>query len=319
MTFKSAQENFEHLVINEINQSPIEDQQGLIEALLEEVRGAIVKKIENIDQSSLKNLRSKMRSTSKSKQSKGQMEIQKEINNLFSEEEMYQHIITYLSAYGDIDNNGFSVNDIMDQVRSFRNKVILNQRASAKYYARSGKGFFREALVHEAFSQLAGALDPKIINIHAGSKKNAQGKDTIYDEYIDFFNNVETSFDKQISLNANLGFGIQSKSWIAPWEKSSGATQWSRYGIGSKKSLLDEFQNHSRSLTPINSVFFLEKKMIEAMGSRQVGFVSGRKFYWTCDLISEFRRINYYLAFVYDRKWQPTATVSWQSHAQIKF
>lgn len=319
LSFKEAQQSFQQIVVNQINSSPIEDQESLVEELLKEVRTAIIEKMSNFNQNSLKHLRAKMRRLTKSKQSQAKTELQQELNMIFSEEEMYKHIIQYLSAYGDIDNNGFSVSDIMAQVKGFRDKVILNQRASAKYYQRSGKGYFREALVHEALAELTNFLDSHIISMHTGSMKNAQGQDTIYDEYIDFFNQVSQSFESHIVQNIDQGFGIQTKSWTAPWEKSGGATMWERYNIGSKQPLLHEFQTTNKSLTPINSVFFLEKKMVQALGRRQVAFISGQKFYWTCDLISEFRRINYYLAFIYDKQWKPTPSVGWQPSVNLKF
>jgi hypothetical protein len=54
------------------------------------------------------------------------------------------------------------------------------------------KGYYREALVHEAFSKLSELLDSRTVAISTGSKTYSdKNVDTIYDEYINFFGNLD--------------------------------------------------------------------------------------------------------------------------------
>jgi hypothetical protein len=120
---------------------------------------------------------------------------------------------------GSLATSGVSIEDILNQVRSYRNKVYIGsagRRTSSKHYKRTTKGYLREAVVHKAFSDLTDWLDQKTV-LHAGSRKSSSSIDTVYDEYIDFLNSVEGSFYANVNENIDAGYGLQVKSWIAPW------------------------------------------------------------------------------------------------------
>ncbi len=258
-------------------------------------------------------LKNQTKSKSRKAKQDANFELQNIISALMSEEEMFNHVMSYVSAYGG-ENNGFDISDILNQVRSFRNRFVLDMRKSANYYIRSTKGFFREALIHQAFYNLAERIDniPDKI-VHAGGMKNEQNVDTIYDEYISFFNNVGQDFQTTVNMKVGegMGFGIQSKSWQTPWERIGARNSYYRYSMGNKGDLLAAFSTFPNQ-SWVNAVYFLEKNLITAIGKAQVGFSTGKNFYWTADLISNMRQAGYYFAFIYNKQNKPTKATSWQ-------
>jgi hypothetical protein len=75
-----------------------------------------------------------------------------------SEEELASYVKANLVSQG--VGGGFDISDIVNQVRSYRNKLILTRsNASAKSYNRSTKGYYREAIIYKAFSQLGNYVE----------------------------------------------------------------------------------------------------------------------------------------------------------------
>ena len=305
---------FQEEIINEINQEGIEEQEKLADELFSQVRDAVIMQLEG--NSSLQKLRSNLIEQNKNKKNKGTEEFQRGLNEILSEEKLKELTLESLRKYGGSEN-GFDPIDIINQVRSYRNQLILvRTNKSAKYYKRSTKGYFREALVHKAFSHLSQHLDGKISNISTGSMKIG-GKDTVYDEFIDLFNNVEGSFHQTVTeqFDSNTGFGIQSKSWIAPWEKNEN-NPYARYGMSGQAQLfnyLTTLNYGCNTWSWIKGVQFLEGYLISAIGPRQVGFVTGKNFYWTGELIANFRQMNYFYAFIFNNSHKATSSTSWQT------
>ena len=306
---------FQKEIISEIEAEGIEEQALLTDNLFEQVRDAVIQQLEG--NKSLGSLRQKFVQQGKSKKEQATAEFKAGLNTILSEERMKELVLQSLSKYGAL-TNGFDINDILNQVRSYRNRLILiRTNSSAKYFKRSSKGYFREALVHKAFSRISEHLDGKVAAIPTGSFKNTSGKDTVYDEFIDLFNNITSSFSETISENfdSNTGFGIQSKSWTAPWERDQD-NPWARYSMSGQAELfnyMNKLHYNCNTWSWIHGVKFLENYLVSAVGPRQVGFVTGQHFYWTGDFIANFRQMNYFYAFIFNKEHQATSATSWQT------
>ena len=123
---------------------------------------------------------------------------------------------------------GFDTHDLFNQMRSFSVRVVLNKvrgkrsNTGQKYYIQSAKGFVREAVVHKAFVQFLQHLDEgdKYV-MHTGGKK-VENAETALDEFISFFKNIDEAYETTARFSSGevlptyQGYGIQSKSWIAP-------------------------------------------------------------------------------------------------------
>lgn len=306
---------FQEEIISEINQEGIENQVNLTDQLFNQVREAVISQLEG--NKSLNNLRQTLIQQSKSKKERATIEFKQGLDLILSEDKMKELTLQALSKYG-AANNGFDISDILNQVRSYRNRLILvRTNASAKYFKRSSKGYFREALVHKAFSHISEHLDNKVVALSTGSIKNTRGQDTVYDEFIDLFNNLNFSFNEVINENFdnNTGFGIQSKSWTAPWERDD-ENPWVRYSMSGQSELfnyMNKLHYNCNTWSWIHGVKFLENYLVSAIGPRQVGFVTGKHFYWTGELIANFRQMNYFYAFVFNKQHKATSSTSWQT------
>lgn len=253
---------------------------------------------------------------------KALLEAQELGQDIFSDEELKSYIINQLRIKG--VNQGFSINDILAQAKSYRNKIIASRSKERKKRINTTKGYYKEAIVYKAFNQLAEHLQQQLNVMHTGDKK-VGGKDTAYDLYLNFGKPLEDlDFQQIVTEELDVGYGIQVKSWIAPWESDKLSYFNKKYGfsIGSRANLLKESgldEKSSNLYTWIKGILFLEKKAIQVLGQQQLGYTTGKGFYWTCDLISQFRNLQYFLAFGYRSQKPLSSSVSWVNVNQFKY
>lgn len=303
---------FEEEIEQEINNNPIENQESEADKLFQNIRESVINKLEG-NEASISNLRNQLSQIYKNNKAQGDRILKEAAENIMSAKELSSIIKDSLPV------GNFSYEDILNQAKSYRNKIIKTRsNASYKYYKNSTKGYYREALIYKTFLKLSEYLDDRIVTLDTGPKKLADKNiDTIYDTYINFFHNLESSFSMMVNENIDIGYGFQSKSWIAPWEEASAKEGWYRpykYSIGGKSSILSQLSLEERT-SWIKSVIAVERYAIQAIGENQLGFFTGRNFYWTSDLISMFRNAQYFLAFVFNTKkpkYEATKIMSWQ-------
>lgn len=304
-------------IYEDISNNPIEDQEAQVEELFNEIRKIMEEKLQGV-----KKERKDIKNLYKEKKTLAEKAAADLGEHLLSTEELSNYIKTSLNLMG--IGSGFSIEDILNQVKSYRNKLILTKiNTSKKAYIRATKGYYREALIYKVFSKLFENLDTLPV-LSTGSIKNTSGKDTIYDTYINFFGNIKNNFNLMANEKVDVGYGIQSKSWTAPWERNSENLGffYEKYGfsVGGNKNLLSMsgLEDSVSSLYSwTKSVLFLEKHATEAIGENQLGFVTGKNFYWTADLIANFRAMNYFLAFGYRHKKSLSPTIRWQTPSAI--
>ena len=305
----------ENEIVNDINNNPIEGQQAIVEDLLQTVATTMADRLKGV-----KNRKDIKKLYQQSKR-QGLIAANQLGESLLSEQELADFIKTRLASMG--VGTGFSIEDILNQVRSYRNKIILTQtNTSAKSYIRSTKGYYREALVYKAFAKLTDYIDTMPV-LSTGATKNKKGQDTLYDTYISFLKNVEGDFQALVNEQVDVGYGIQSKSWSAPWETETIGYFNAKYGfsVGNRADLLagSGLNNTLSNLyTWTKGVLYLEQMAVQAIGENQLGFVTGKNFYWTADLIANFRAMNYFLAFGYREAKSLSPSVNWQLVPQHK-
>lgn len=303
-------DQIENEIVAEINNNPIENQELIVESLYEDIQKIMISKLEG-----KKEQRRDIKNLQKISQTKAKEAARQLGEQLLPEEELRQYVLQSLSSMG--INSGFSIEDIVNQVRSYRNKIILTKtNTSAKRYVTSTKGYYREALVYKAFYELEKYLDT-IPVISAGDIKNKKGQDTLYDTYISFFNNIKENFNALVNESVDISYGIQSKSWTAPWETDNVNYFNQKYGfsVGNRSDMLNASglkDKASNAWSWTQGVLYLEKNAVEAIGENQLGWVTGNNFYWTSDLISYFRAMNYFLAFGYSENKNLSPSVKWQ-------
>ncbi len=311
---KKLIEQVENEIAQDIENNPIEMQEELTAKLFERFADIMVKKLEGSN--AVSQIRSEYQSKEKGSEQRARQAAKALSLTLMPEQELADYVRFQLTAQN--IGQGFDISDIVHQLRSYSTKMILTRRnASAKSYIRSTKGYYREAIIYRAFSKLNDYVEGMPVVASTGAYKNLAGQDTVYDTYINFFDNLQKGFETLVNENVDIGYGMQVKSWTAPWE-SDKASYYSvkyGYGIGNRKALLDLSglgEEQSSLFSWCRGVIFLEQHAIEAIGENQVGFITGNNFYWTADLISAFRAMNYFLAFGYSANKPLSPTVSWQ-------
>ena len=155
-----------------------------------------------------------------------------------------------------------------DKLNKYSKEISFSpeQLESTKQRINIVKGYYNEALVFKAFSTLSEHLDTMQVE-HTGAVKKG-GKDTEYDLYAEFIKPMEQfkTFNTIITEEIpDSGYGIQSKSWLAPWENSNKYSAAQKYGlsVGSRKGLLNEFlSGYSKNPTGLyawlKGIYFLE-------------------------------------------------------------
>lgn len=316
-TQKEVEDDFEKQIADSINndiQTYINAKDNnIIQQLFNDIEQQIAITFDN--NKKLKTARTKIRKQYLESKSKGEQAAQELGEELLSENELKNYVISSLSRLN--VNSGFSIEDILAQVKSYRNKLIATRKTSAKSYIRSTKGYYQEALVFKAFAQLSEQLETQLSVLPTGDIK-VDGKDTLYDTYLRFFETLDKqNFQQIVSEKIDLGYGLQSKSWVAPWVASpSYFNEKYGFGIGSRDNLLQrsglkDNNKISNLYYWTKGVMFLEKNLTEALGENQVGYILKNGFVWTTELITKFRNNNYFLAFSYQQDKPLSAKIAW--------
>ncbi len=179
------------------------------------------------------------------------------------------------------------------------------------------KGYYKETIATEALVKVIQKYNKDFTAIQTGNVKNEKGESIIYDILIGKIINVTNktndelyNFSQQIEKiqnNSNdlvsetvdfIGTGAQSKSWVAPWDSKT---------PGKPNYYLEVA--HRQDLKPIEEdayywhagVYNAMSNMTSVIGLRQTLFFTGKKPYFTADLLSQFRNENYVLAFGMDK------------------
>lgn len=329
ITEQQAIDKFNNEIVDEINENPVEDQEKLANELFKNLRDGILEKMkESSSRGTLSNYKKESQEKFQKKVTQGQKELQKEAERLVSEKEMKDYIIKHLSNYG-VSNTGFSVNDLLNQAIGYRNALVTSiinneKRPQLKYYERPGKGYVREAMIHKCFynlfSQLENVKDIEGGNTYTIATGNfaVDNKDTPMDQYISFLDDIKGSYLADAQYNLNLGYGVQSKPWVEPWKEVPNYLAFKYgYDVGHRAELLNQLTEEEKYHWTLGvQVIGETENTLIALGKQNIMFITGLNFYWTEDLIKNFRELNYFLAFVHrtqpDKAKKATAHIRWQ-------
>lgn len=301
---EAAADTIEKTIATEINNTSLESiVPQTTKQLYEDVAAILKARIENNKdaKSQIKQIKKDYKQSGEKVKKKAEQQATLLGESLLSDEELKEIIATSLSRLQ--VGSSFSADDILTQLKGYRLRYLTRSKAK-KRVINITKGYYQEALIYKAFSTLIDTLDINLTVLDTGGIK-VDGKDTLYDTYLRFFNNLDKcQFSKIVSENLDIGYGLQSKSWKIPLQSNS--SEWSvlknkyGFGLGSRDQLLsmsglkgEPFHEN----TWLRGVQFLEQNAVAAIGKNQVGFVVPKGFIWTADLITNFRANQYYLAF----------------------
>lgn len=197
-----------------------------------------------------------------------------------------------------------------------RRMIILNLKhsklqASITHYKAALKGYYKEELLAGALSKVLQQYN--IQAVQTGSERNEKGQQIKADIGFIKMNVSNNSALKELSNMAkrldnipNIVNGqesksiensigtLQSKSWIAPWEKTShsGNRTWFQIGGGSglKPTGRDAYYWHA-------GVYNVMSNLTKVIGPTNFMYSTGGNIYFTSDMLSNFRQIGYVFGF----------------------
>ena len=288
---------------------------ALSNTLIEKLNNSLVEALQNRNMSQFNYLIEDTTKKYGELSKKGQKQLAQALNEIYDINQIHEMLIESFKQF-QIDSRGISMEDIISWSKSYLRSnfyyKILDKKSSA---ARKSvlAGYFEEALVYKATSKLTEHLSNNIEGVlHTASEKvsavNQKKVDSIFDLYINFSSkDLSKTFHESININTNelrSGYGAQIKLWNAPWMTKKPAI--------SKKiaNNIDLFNAWQAKKSWIEGVLFLQNKVKQALGDN-VMYILGNQFYWTYELISAFKRNEYYLAFHHNGK-EFTQTIAWE-------
>lgn len=263
-------------------------------------------------------------------------------NQVFDHKQLYnsmiQHIETYLttsgimrecilSKFNSIFSNHQGNTDITNQIYGYTRQFILSKLAGGAFaihkqrYITTTKGYLRELPITQAFNNVMMKYDNRLAAIHSAAMTNEKGQQsqidimlgritggqprvTALDGIMEQLKKFPEAVDGQGIANFDYYGGIQSKSWVVPWEETIDSKQkWNQSFLtfGSHANLrpsgIDRHYWHA-------GVASIMSNLLEVVGPTNFIFSTGNQVYWTAELLSEFKERQYVLGFSWNKSDQ---------------
>ena len=273
--------------------------------------------------SSLRNFAQEQNLDFNTKQKQGNEILNQLAESVFNQNEIENLIEDYLfSSFTSLNN--YSIKQFLDYLISYRNNIVKDRITNLKYksmyisnsYMQGMKGYMQEAAVANAFSKMAKKInDSGGFNIEV---TGVGGANTEIDEIITF--KIPNSFIVEgVSSINEYKFGIQSKSWVVPWDKKFEGGS-SNMVLGNKADLLSNFLNQTGSSKLRHSwtysVLWLSQlsNAIKATDNA-VLWNTGTKLFWADTLIKQQVAHGRFIAFPWSKdKYEPSgALLRWNT------
>lgn len=257
------------------------------------------------------------------KENTGQVDPSRQYNN------MKKHIENYL-AINNIDRSGLAQyvasqtslgktnnTDIQNNLFGYARRLVLQQlrggelQYNTQKYKTSLKGYYKEELLTSALQKVLEKYGLK--SKQMGSERNEKGqqiqvdigifKMQINDPLTPFVNSLQAFGSESSTSNTTLVHedmigGIQSKSWIAPWENAKYNANMKWLSVGSHAELMPQGHSAYYWHAGVNNVM---KNLVNVIGAENFIFSTGGGIYFTSDMLTKFREAQYVFAF-YKRK-----------------
>lgn len=229
---------------------------------------------------------------------------------------------------------GYSRKLLFDSITNYTNGKGVN----IQHFIESIKGYFGEDLGQDAINNLFQGSSFRAKN--TGMFTDAEGKQTTMDiaivigknasytgknQLTQLFNDKFAKWEKSETvtgtstlLDERQIFGVQSKSWHAPFQealKVYGRSSSYHLGMGNHSKVLTNALDNGKTYTRVyhEGLIIAAEHMAEIIGPN-VLFQTGAGFSFTADLILNMRANGYRLAFYVGKDHKTTGTVEWQLH-----
>jgi hypothetical protein len=210
----------------------------------------------------------------------------------------------------------------MGYVRKLMLLTLQNKKldVNTQHYKTALKGYYKEKLLIPAFNKVLSNYG--IEAGHTASITNEKGQQIKYDILLSkgsLKNIDDNDLSKAIArldelqknsngkssvqiFDTTIFGGVQSKSWIAPWENNEIQGNRKYLSFGHSEQLLPKSEEDRHYWHA--GVYNVMDNLMEAIGINNFIYSTGSKIYWTSQLLSDFRKENYVLAFYWRKTEQ---------------
>lgn len=309
----------------------------LVQQILEEQSGDVVEQIDalmKISQETGQNIAQKKQIIAK--------ELDKIIERYEAETRVSQLINEMLPKFVSLDNQQLSTAQIYSYTKSILKQEIAKRASITNIEKAVGKhpsiilGYIREDAITQAALRAVEQLKGQGISARTiGSEKSTidiiipitgrakaavsqggQGLSDIIKQLDTLGQNFVVSGDSQYDTDEFLG--IQSK----PWKLYLKTTNWNRNSLGSRATLLREFQLENIFSGVPNDligwhkgVLFLSQRLQQVIGPNTVMYATGNSITWTSDLLNDLvSTYHKYFAFMVNSDGKLTSHIYLADH-----
>lgn len=276
-----------------------------------EFQEALLSQLSKENLNKLRSLGDKLKQDKENKQEQSQKLLKDMAEQIFNSEKIEQLIKDFLyKNFSFLNNKNFNnPKQFLDYLISYRNNIFYrfatDEKFSAKNiyvsqnYREGMKGYIQEAAVADAFNKLANKLSNSEIDIEV---KTIGSENTPIDISIDF------KIPEHLSVTGTAEvqtFGIQSKSWIVPWDKDFKANNNTSMDLGNKQKLFNNFMSNSNLLKHSWSYSVLWLSQFEnakEATDNAVLWNTGHQLFWTDSLIQQQIKNGRYIAFPWSKQ-----------------
>lgn len=308
----------------------------LVQQILEEHSGNIADQI-----SALKQLSQESGESAEKEKKMIIKEIDKIISQYETETRVSRLINEMLPKFVSADNQQLSTAQVYAYTKSLlkqeiaKRSSIANIEKAVKKHPSIILGYIREDALTQAallaIEQLQGknmgartigsaqSTIDVIIPISGAAKAAVAKGGHELDDIVKYLDTIGQSFvvSGESRYENDEFLGIQSK----PWRLYLETTNWNKNSVGSRASLLQEFQLENITGMPNDligwhrGVLFLSQRLQQVMGPNTVMYATGNSITWTSDLLVDLvNTYHKYFAFMVDSKHQLTSHVHLADH-----
>lgn len=319
-----AQKNFENKYFSDFNigeKYENEKMEKLSADLLENLRSSFVEALETGNPNTLGKLRDIAEKAGSSNNLRGNEEYNKYAEELFSIDRINELVQEQLEIIMQ-GTQGFPLSQFTDYALGLRRGIFyrLILEPETKTYIQSQsihtiKGYFAEAAVYKAFSNLAKNLANSEITFDV---KAIGGQNAPQDFQFDF--KIPNSLTTSGQVEVKTFYG-QSKSWDTPqWRSQYSSKSSSNYDIGEKANLVSKILSANSQAKHSWSMMVLEMSKgdnpYEAM-DKAVIWRLGHEMIWADVLMQNMINSKRYLSTSFTQKdYSATNTVRWAARTR---
>ena len=334
---------------NSISVNAQDEANKLLEQVKNEFENAVLGSLQG-NTKAIENLNKKLseyQNSTKIKKENLYQNMKKYIENYLTQiysKTSYQDVARHIASQIGMGQNDLSA---IYNIGGYMRQLILSQIAAQDFtvnvdhFATALKGYIREEAMADALTKVFSQYG--LVGMQTGSMTSSKGTqmkvdvilgssglnnfvqgcniqktgagDKFLGSILDWMSDHEGTYQVVGVSDMTIELGVQSKSWIAPWDKIASSGKASPYiDFGNASWLLPQGDDKHYWHAGVASIM---DNLTAAIGYQNVLFSTGNQLYWTGQMLTKFKNKGYVLAFHYstrDERLSDSGAMSMQLH-----